>query len=115
MVYLIINAAKISQAKRVDIFCNTYPPVSIKTIVRATRSILGVTRVRIGGATRRFLDNSKSFCFWVKTRNIYIVGRVHVSTHDYAGSAVSSAACYFVFLRMGQNVISSSLIPELPC
>ena len=65
VVHIIISSAKKAQGSRVDFVSDTYPLVSIKNIEREKRSMLGVTRVRIGGATQL---SSRSFCLWARTK-----------------------------------------------
>ena len=47
-----ISSAKKARGNRVDFICDTYPPISIKSIKWEKRSMSGVSRVRIGGATQ---------------------------------------------------------------
>ena len=61
VVRIIISTAKKAQGNRVDFVSDTYPKVSIKDIEREKRSMSGVTRIRIGGATQKVPRQFKKF------------------------------------------------------
>ncbi len=61
VVRIIISSANKPQGSRVDFVSDTYPLVSIKNIERGKRSMSGVTRVRIGGATQKVPRQFKKF------------------------------------------------------
>ena len=85
IVHIIITSAKKAQGNRVDFISDTYPLVSIKNLEREKRSMSGVTRVRIGGATQKVPRQFKKFLSLGENKEVLIEFIYqHMTTLDLA-------------------------------
>ena len=122
VVRIIISSAKKAQQSRVDFVSDTYPLVSIKNIEREKRSMSGVTRVRIGGATQKVPRQFKKFLSLGENKEALIEFIFqHMTTLDLAQTLqqvtlffTHGAECHKFFAdNLNGNVLQIESVPEL--
>ena len=122
VVRIIISSAKKAQGSRVDFVSDTYPLVSIKNIEREKRSMSGVTRVRIGGATQKVPRQFKKFLSLGENKEALIEFIFqHMTTLDLAQTLqqvtlffTHGAECHKFFAdNLNGNVLQIESVPKL--